>query len=335
MTARVSPDGRFVEFMSSRSLTGYDNRDVVSGEPDQEVFLYDAESARLRCVSCDPTGGRPAGAELLRGSILAALPYALKAKTPWISSNVPTGDEIAGFGASLYQSRTLSDSGRSFFNSADALVPEDINGAEDVYEWEPAGVGSCSTASSGYSLASDGCVALISSGRSPGGAGFLDASSSGNDAFFLTEESLVKKDIDSAMDVYDAHVCGAGWECANELVVPPPCDSSNSCRQSSSLQPEVFGPPPSATFKGEGNVVPITAGVGGAKAKKVVLTRKQKLSRVLAQCRKRRKRNGRVQCERVARKRFGARSVLGGKGRKAGVRVGKRALVSVHSEVGR
>lgn len=33
------------------------------------------------------------------------------------------------------------DDGRVFFNSFDALVPQDIDGREDVYEWEPEGVG--------------------------------------------------------------------------------------------------------------------------------------------------------------------------------------------------
>ena len=42
MTSRVSPNGRYLAFMSQRPLTGYDNRDAATGQPDQEVFLYDA-----------------------------------------------------------------------------------------------------------------------------------------------------------------------------------------------------------------------------------------------------------------------------------------------------
>jgi hypothetical protein len=34
-------------FMSERSLTGYDNRDAVSGVLDEEVYLYDAEATRV------------------------------------------------------------------------------------------------------------------------------------------------------------------------------------------------------------------------------------------------------------------------------------------------
>lgn len=59
LPSRVSPSGRFLAFMSSRGLTGYDNRDAVSGERDEEVYLYDARSGRVVCASCDPTGARP------------------------------------------------------------------------------------------------------------------------------------------------------------------------------------------------------------------------------------------------------------------------------------
>ena len=63
-TSRLSPDGLHLAFTASDSLTGYDNTDVSSGEPDREVFLYDAEpgaAGQLRCVSCNPSGARPAG----------------------------------------------------------------------------------------------------------------------------------------------------------------------------------------------------------------------------------------------------------------------------------
>ncbi len=33
--------------MSSASLTGYDNRDANSGQPDVEVYLYDSGTGRL------------------------------------------------------------------------------------------------------------------------------------------------------------------------------------------------------------------------------------------------------------------------------------------------
>ena len=59
---RASPNGEWFAFMSDSPLTGYDNRDAVTGQPDEEVYLYDAAAGRLVCASCDPTGARPHGA---------------------------------------------------------------------------------------------------------------------------------------------------------------------------------------------------------------------------------------------------------------------------------
>ena len=61
LSAAASPDGRYLAFMSERSLTGYDNRDAESGEPVEEVFRYDASEERLDCVSCNPSGASPEG----------------------------------------------------------------------------------------------------------------------------------------------------------------------------------------------------------------------------------------------------------------------------------
>ena len=36
----------------------------------------------------------------------------------------------------------------------------------------------------------------------------------------------------------------------------PPCEEGESCKAAPTPQPEIFGPPPSATFNGAGNVTP-------------------------------------------------------------------------------
>ena len=61
LTSRVSGNGQWLAFMSRRPLTGFDNRDARSGEPDEEVFEFDAATGRLVCASCDPSGARPTG----------------------------------------------------------------------------------------------------------------------------------------------------------------------------------------------------------------------------------------------------------------------------------
>jgi hypothetical protein len=249
LSMRVSPNGRFVAFMSERSLTGYDNRDARSGEPDEEVYLYDAESRRLVCASCNPTGARPSGIYDSRR------PFGPLVDEPgiwsghWLAASVPgwtkrnLGNEVR------YQPRYLSDSGQLFFNSPDALVPQDINGLEDVYEYEPGGSGSCREV--------NGCVGLISSGSADEESVFLDASESGDDVFFLTAAQLVEEDKDHALDVYDAHVCGGeGVPCPSVVASSPACTTADSCRGAVSPQPGVFGAPASATFSGAGNLAP-------------------------------------------------------------------------------
>jgi hypothetical protein len=297
---RISPNGRYVAFMSNRKLTGYDNRDALSGQPDEEVYLYDASSNGLVCASCNPTGARPVGTNVRGDNALAGVfgPYEV-----WVASTLPPWTVFDGGGHTLYQPRYLSDSGRLFFNSNDALVPQDVNGTQDVYEYEPAGVGSCSTSSVTFGERSDGCVGLISSGNSPEESAFLDASETGGDVFFITLAKLLPRDYDNALDVYDAHECSTAVPCyPPEPVSPPVCSTGDGCKASPTPQPSIFGPTPSATFSGAGNVVPsATAPVVGGKS----LSRAQKLAKALKACRKK-ARKQRAVCRRKARKSYGA-----------------------------
>lgn len=184
--ARVSADGNELLFDSTAELTGYDNTDLLTGSPDSEVYLYAAAGPLLTCVSCNPTNERPLGPSSIPGSI-------------------PNGSAPGSVDA--YRPRALSADGRRvFFDSGDSLALTDTNsnhatgaGIVDVYQWEAQGEGDCAK--------SGGCVALISSGRSSGGALFVDASADGSDVFFITDDSLVPADF-GALDLYDARVDG-------------------------------------------------------------------------------------------------------------------------------
>lgn len=315
ITARVSPDGRYVAFMSDRPLTGYDNHDAVSGKADEEVFLYDSASRRLACVSCDPTGARPTGVEAPEGAAFEGdfadiVPATVHvASSNWVAANLSGGSGLSDKGEALYQPRLLSDGGRLFFNSSDSLVPGDVNGTEDVYEFEPQGYEregrvQCSASSPSFGSSSGGCVSLISSGTSPEESGFLDASASGADVFFLTSSSLVAADRDTAYDVYDAHECSPGAPCVSPTVSPPACDTGDACKPAPSPQPGVFGAPASSTFSGPGNLAASPPGKPVVVAKP--LTRAQKLKRALRGCAKKPKRK-RKACVGRARRRFGAK----------------------------
>jgi hypothetical protein len=300
---RVSPNGEWFAFMSDSSLTGYDNRDAVTGVADEEVYLYDAQRERLLCASCDPTGARPrglafgAGSPFPEGSLIAA---SVPGWTPY---------ELA---IALYQSRYLSDEGRLFFNARDALVPKDVNGQQDVYEFEPeglpAGSHACTPASTSGSVvfvaAAKACVGLISSGESPEEAVFLDASESGGDVFFLSTAPLTPQAIDGSNSVFDAHECTLGSPCLPPFVAPlRPCDNESSCKAPSLPQPTIFGASGSATFSGSGNPAPPSS-PGPVHAAE---TRAHQLAKALKLCKKHYKRGARrVVCERRARRRYHA-----------------------------
>jgi hypothetical protein len=312
MTSRVSPNGRYLAFMSDRSLTGYENRDASNGVPDEEVFLYDAETNRLVCASCDPTGARPVGLFVGEHAEESTLVDDIKTwENHWLAANIPAWTPSSLNDPALYQSRYLSNSGRLFLNSSDALVPADVNGKEDVYEYEPAGVGSCQGPAYGQSASNvfvegaGGCVGLISAGSSSEESAFLDASESGGDVFFLTSSRLASQDVDTSYDIYDAHECTTAVPCApTPAAAPPACTTADSCKPAPSLQPAIFGAPASETFSGSGNVVasestPVVTGRS--------LTRTQKLAKALKACASRPKRR-RAACRRLARKRYGASS---------------------------
>jgi NHL repeat len=345
VTSRVSPNGRFVSFMSNRSLTGYDNVDAnpnahemkeekenlvkkwgvvvdKEGRPvpahDEEVYEYDAVSGRLVCVSCDPSGARPVGVFDSGGGTGSLLVDRYGAwGGHWLAGSLGGWRGEEGEKA-VYQPRNLSNSGRLFFASPDALVPRDTNGLEDVYEYEPVKApegpasNDCSSASPRFGEHSNGCVSLISSGTSGAESAFYDASESGDDAFFATTSRLVGADYDDSIDVYDAHVCSASAPCASETELPPPCDSGDSCKGAPSPQPEIFGPAPSATFSGTGNV----AQPAQPRVKPKSLTRAQKLAAALRACRKKKsKPRLRLACERNAHRRYARKAAKGRSGR--------------------
>jgi hypothetical protein len=212
-TAQVSSDGRYLAFMSLAQLTGYDNNLRGGGNCTnlesacREVFVYSADSQSLSCASCNPTGQQPLG----RSNLTLLRPDARPFPQPGNLSR--------------------DGGGRLFFESQDTLSARDINGRiQDIYEWEPNGVGSCNR--------SGGCVYLVSSGSSPNDSMFLDSSATGRDAFLITRQQLLPRDKDQQLDLYDARIGGGFLEtgvapcspeaCAGPLGSPPAPSSTGS-----------------------------------------------------------------------------------------------------------
>ncbi len=230
-TAEASPDGRFLAFASQMSLTGYDNVGLcgrgevnletglypLAAAPCNEAFLYDSTTGRLTCASCDPTGAAPVGSTTLR--------------------------RLEGFPERFPQPHYLTDEGRLYFDSQDALVARDTNGVEDVYEYEPKGAGG-----EGTCEAEAGCVFLISAGSEPFDSNLVAVDETGKNVFFDTRDQLTLKDKDDLLDIYDAREGGG---------IPAETETGRGECQGESCQAPVSPPnyrtPASQVFDGAGN----------------------------------------------------------------------------------
>jgi hypothetical protein len=221
-TARVSSDGSVFVFDTNAMVPGGFNNgghDVQGNQP-FEVYRYDVSQQQLACVSCPPKGVTPTG----------------DAEMSYDSENNETPDEIYQHSVprTTLDTRVISSDGsRIFFDTPNALVPQDTNGVRDVYEWE------------------NGKIYLISSGASAKPSFYLDNSASGGDVFFATDEGLVTGDTDEAYDAYDARIPRPG---DNPQPSAVPC--SGAVCQGPPSTPDLLGAPASATFAGAGNLAP-------------------------------------------------------------------------------
>jgi sugar lactone lactonase YvrE len=235
-TSFVSPDGLTLVFRSQvNQLTG-----EAEGEP--QYYRYRIGSGTA-CLTCAPSGFGNGRLQLQ-------------------SARVGNGALAASFSYAV-ESHHLAEAGnRFFFESTAALVSADVNGlsgckdetganrvflCQDVYEWEAPGSGTCTEGGPAYSPLNQGCIYLISTGKSKYPSFFVDASASGNDVFFLTRDQLVGQDTDSLQDVYDARVNG-GLEFQNQ---PPPIPCENEgCKNEGGPPPQFSAPP---QISGPGN----------------------------------------------------------------------------------
>ncbi|HWY17381.1 MAG TPA: hypothetical protein VNY27_01580 [Solirubrobacteraceae bacterium] len=246
-SSRVTPDGRALLFSESNGFDLY-----RAGSP---VSVHNPV-----CVTCNPSG------------VPASSPAELSAPQVSLIARPNTG----GFNA--FVTRNLSDDGgRVFFETEEALLPEDVNSVRDVYEWEREGEGSCTSASVSFSARSGGCLYLISTGRSVSESYFGDASADGGGVFFFTAQSLVAQDQDANVDVYDSRV-GGGIPAQN-IVPPAPCLEEDTCRGVVGSSP-VLGAPASTSLSGSGNLAaPSSASTTVVKRGTVKCPRGRKLRR--------------------------------------------------------
>lgn len=124
-------------FVTSSSLTGFDNVNPVSGVSEQEVFLYQLGSGSLTCVSCDPLGQRQSP---------------VRSSARIIPRRTNYGEPRPSFSG---------DGSRLLFETGDQLVSGDSNARTDVYELS---AGTLKLISSGTSDQDSHAVGISSDG---------------------------------------------------------------------------------------------------------------------------------------------------------------------------
>jgi len=244
----VTPDGRFLVFVSHGDLTADDTS--VSGA--QQVFRYDAQTGQLLRISAGEEGFNDNGNR--------------STSTPCTPSECSENAKIPlVLGGQGRQDPAMSDDGSYvFFQSPVALTtgaPDDVRigineltgapiYAQNVYEWH------------------EGHVHLISDGRdltenlgppttscTYSAVCLLGSDASGHDVFFATADQLAGTDTNTELDIYDARVCEPASPCIPEPPAPAQPCSGEECHGTPAATPGV-PTAPSATFNGAGNAKP-------------------------------------------------------------------------------
>jgi hypothetical protein len=257
---RVTSDARQIVFTTNENIIP--NLDILKmakveeDYEDVELYLYAEGDSKVRCVSCPPTGA----------AVTQGVETVTRANRVGIASPLPA------------QPRFFSSDGRYvFFNTEEALVPQDINGVTDAYEYNT----------------ETGKLSLLSTGTGKDGAWFVEAGADGRDAFIATNQQLSPWDPDKLTDLYDARVGGG---LPGPPAPKPPC-AGDACQGTPSAAPSFNT---ASGFSGLGN--PLFTRSEKATAKST--GRARRLKQALAFCRKKKGGHARLKCESATRKRY-------------------------------
>ncbi len=174
-----------------------------------EMYSYNPVAEELKCVSCLPDGEPP-------------------------SSNVLASSD------GLF----MTNDGRTFFSTSDALVPQDTDGLRDVYEYVD---GRAQLISSGNSVKDHTSNIAIGINEQLFTAGLVGVSADGSNVYFLTYDTLVGQDKNGGFPkFYDARTDG-GFPF---VALKAPCAAADECVGAGSSPPAI---PPEASDAEIGN----------------------------------------------------------------------------------
>lgn len=213
-SSQTTTDGEVMIFESRAKLTGYEN------DGHTEIYRFDGGTNELDCVSCNPL--RTSATEDARLRQIA----------------------VAHVRTDLHN---LSEDGnRVFFETPEALVEQDLDGINDVYEWHA-------------SPLEPSPVKLISPGTSPAYPVvfapkenvLLGITPTGSDVFFLSQDALTADaGIGGISAIYDARV-GGGFPVP---ATADACAGLDAC-QGAAVSPSSIIEQPKVSGRG-GNVKP-------------------------------------------------------------------------------
>jgi hypothetical protein len=194
----INPDDSRVAIVTTSQLSGYEN------EGHAEMYTIDpgrldpsTGQPQIVCVSCNPSGAPPTG------TTKAAM-----------------------------NGRFMSDDGRTFFSTTEALVPFDTDGIRDVYEYVN-GRPQLITSGTGQ-RESTGGLETVSIFFGNVQIGLESVSRDGTDVYFSSFETLTPEDHNgSFLKFYDAR-SGGGFDFNPDL---GPCAAADECHGASSQPP--------------------------------------------------------------------------------------------------
>lgn len=290
---QTTPDGKFAIFASRAHLTPDDQ----SGEDVAQLFEYDDETGELVRISvgqkgnyfCAATGKTEPG-------------YNCDGNT---ETKAYQG-EPASFKLSFKSARAIqadrpsisSDGSTITFQSNNALTPQAENSlssklCSNVYEYRWGGKMSAGD----VFLLSDGQDVTFATNKC--GASILGMDPSGADVMVASTDKLVSQDTDTQRDYYDARETG-GFP-----ATVPPVGCGEACQGGLAISPLLLSPN-STVPAGAGNLASPATKLATQKTARS-LSRKQKLAKALAACRKE-PRKKRAACKALVRKKYKARA---------------------------
>ena len=158
-----------------------------------EMYTYEPAAEQVLCVSCNPSGAPP------------------------------TSDVYAS-----QDGLFLTNDGRVFFSTEEALVNDDTNNAQDVYEYVE-GAPRLITQGTGDTRSS-----YVRGTNDENAPGLDGVSANGTDVYFSTYDTLVRQDRNGPfLKFYDARTDG-GFPLP---APPPPCEAADECHGAGSAPP--------------------------------------------------------------------------------------------------